>query len=128
MKWLVVVILGLTACGASGAANPVNLPVATAESPSPAQAAFSEIVLTGQGSRVTDQFELPSGNYKVSWAGTSTDQYGGNMIAYMVGLDKTLLMATQDLNGSTLFQSSGGFFFLQIDASAVAWKITIDRI
>lgn len=122
-------MLGLAACGSSGANTPVNLPVASsAASAAPAQAAFSEVVLGGQGSQVTAQFELPSGNYKVSWSGTSTDQFGGNMIAYMVGLNKTLLMATTDLSGSTLFQSSGGFFFIQVDASGVAWKITIDQI
>ncbi len=127
-RLFVVLAVGLAACGSTGGSQtPVNLPVAASVSPTPPAKAFTEVTLTGQGSRVTDQFELPTGNYKVTWSGT-VGQYGGNIIAYMVGNEKTLLMATTDMSGSTLFQSGGGFFFIQVDATGVTWKITIDAI
>jgi hypothetical protein len=103
--------------------------VATATpTPTATPVAFAQIVLSGSGSKVTDKFSLPEGNYKVSWSAHSTSAYGGNIIAYMVGQNKSLLMATQDLNGSTLFQSGGGTFFVQVDAANVTWSIVIDAI
>lgn len=126
-RLLLVVAVGLAACGSTGSPTPVNLPVAASVSPSPPAKVFAQVTLSGQGSRVTDQFELPTGNYKVTWAGTPSNGFG-NIIAYMVGNHKSLLMATTDMSGSTLFQSGGGYFFIQIDASGVTWKITIDAI
>ena len=118
----------LTACGGgeNGLPPATITPLAT-PTPTPAPIPFAQIVLSGSGAQVTGKFDLPSGNYRVSWTAHSTSDFH-NIIAYMVGQDKTLLMATQDLNGSTLFQSAGGTFFVEVDAEGVAWRIVIDAI
>jgi hypothetical protein len=117
-----------------GAAN--NGTVATTATPSPKSVPFTPIVLTGTGSKVTESFELPAGQYKVTWAAHSANQYGVTtafLAAYMIGHDKTPLMGGTDLNGSTSFQSdaSGGqdFFNLQVTESNVTdWQFVIEAV
>lgn len=125
-------LLVLVACGESVGApqsTASTLPDNGVTSPAPVVVPFKTIVLKGTGSRLTGQLELPAGDYKVSWAIRATGSYGSpNLIAYMVGQDKTLLTASPDPSGSTLFQSDGGFFRVQTDASGTAWTITIEKI
>lgn len=132
-KLLYVAGIGLllTACGETGAPQSTvsTAPDSSVSSPAPVAQPFKALVLKGSGSRLTNQFELPEGDYKVSW---TIHAVGGeccpNLIADMVGADKTNLVASSDPSGSTLFQSAGGFFRIQTDASGTAWVITIERI
>lgn len=127
---LAAFLLGCAACGGEAGApqSTVSISPDYSTDPSP-DVPFKRVVLKGSGSRLTNQFELPAGDYKISW---SIKAVGGyccpNLIADMVGADKTNIAASADPSGSTLFQSAGGFFRIQTDASGTAWTITIEKI
>lgn len=87
------------------------------------------VVESGSGSQLTSSFSLPAGNWRVSWSAHSIgDNPFFNIIAYAVGQDKNLLIATTDTSGSTFFQSGGGNFYLEVDAQGAGWQITFDPI
>lgn len=118
-------------CGAAS-----NGTVATSSTPSPKPVPFTPIVLSGAGSKVTDSFELPAGQYKVTWTAHSANQYGVAIAflgAYMIGQDKTPLMAGSELTGSTSFQSDAtagqDTFNLQVTESNVSdWQFVIEAL
>jgi hypothetical protein len=123
---LVLVVIG---CGSGAVGVPQSsASSAAAASPSPSPSPFHEIVLTGQGNQVTDQVELPQGQYKLTWSMRAVSTCCPNIIISLVGQETTNLEATQDLTGSTLLTSGGGFFRFQVASDGTAWTLTIDQL
>jgi hypothetical protein len=128
---LSVGMLLIISCGSQGAvgtpqSSATTAAAAVATSPTPPP--FQQIVLNGQGSQVTDQFELPQGNFKMTWLMRAVTTCCPNIIVSLVGQDKSNLIATQDLTGSTLINSGGGFFRMQVESDGTAWTLTIDKL
>ena len=125
---LVLLVIG---CGSGAVGVPQSsaaTSAAPAASPSPSPSPFHEVVLTGQGNQVTDQVDLPQGQYKLTWSMRAVSTCCPNIIVSLVGQETTNLVATQDLTGSTLLNSGGGFFRFQVASDGTAWTLTIDQL
>jgi hypothetical protein len=83
------------------------------------------LTLSGTGSKVTDHFNLDAGNYKVDWTAQGHD----NFIVHIHGEGSGEQGLVNEIppdpaSGEILFQSGGGSFFLDIQASTLRWTIT----
>ena len=93
------------------------------------------LVLSGQNSEVTDPVTIPAGTYRINWRATGDT----NFVVWLQGQDKSLLvnkiLPNPDLahsaivvpvpdRGETLFNSLGGQFIIQVEASDSSWQVT----
>src|SRR5438445_1375173 len=119
---IVTVAVTLVACGSGGAAplTSGSPPAAVAASPLPTPSPVQPIVIAGTNSKVTDPFEIPSGNYRVSWQATGRS----NFIVHLQGQETTGLVneiLPNPDHGEVLFTSAGGRFILEVKASEATW-------
>jgi hypothetical protein len=110
-----------------------GVPSAAAKSPSPpSQAPFQPIKAEGQGSKVTDPFEIPKGNYRVTWSAQDTSRFGSsNFIVHLVGETTEYLVSVilpNPASGEAGFKSAGGKFYLDVKADTANWSITLTKI
>jgi hypothetical protein len=136
-------VLVSTACGAppTPAVVPHAAPTAVyaptaAPTVQPTAAPAQAVTITGQGSKVTDQYDFTAGNYKVTWSATPSGYFrvhGFNK----AGGDGPLISEIAPTTGQTVFQALGGTYYFQIEGSAapsesvdgkLSWSIRFDPI
>ena len=132
----------LAACSGSGSesASPqAHLDPTRAGAAQRTQTPGQPIVLSGQNSEVTDPVTIPAGTYRINWQATGDT----NFAVWLQGQDKSLLvnkvLSNPDLahsaivipgpdRGETLFNSLGGQFIIQVEASDSRWQVTFTRL
>lgn len=95
------------------------------------RAAAAPRTFSGTGSKITEKFPLMAGGYKVAWKATgATDNFillihdsAGNRYPSLVSE-----IPPEPSSGETHFESRGGEFYLEIDASELAWTVTLTKV
>lgn len=132
---LALAVLSIAACGSSPTrvivrtvVSPeiiyVPTPVPVEPSPTPLPVKFS-----GTGSKITSPFTLPAGDYRLSWSASGGED---NFIVHMhEGGQSSGLVNEIPPNpsaGQALLTTDGTSLYLEIEAGALSWTITIAAV